>query len=236
MRTSWPGALRLQRWGGAVIAVAVVGAGCRSPRRAARRRWRRSSGSLRIAKPQAVEWSVSPDPPARTAPGRKCRNMVGGMLGKTVDVALDEADRPAARSRRRAGKLAGFAAHLPRARSDAPTIVVTGAHAIEMTGRGPRPAANHLRRSREEGRTVVPASVEGLEGRGANAAGDPHAVRQLVPRRPPALSRTSYRARRRHPRTMRTASCSSRVLRSGRTSPPDWTWDHSSKSHSNSPA
>jgi hypothetical protein len=87
-------------------------------------------GSLRLAKPQAV--SVGIPGPAGSNGARQMQNMVGGMLGKNVDVALDEADRPAATAEA-AGKLAGFAAHLPRARGDAPTIVVTGAHAIEMT-------------------------------------------------------------------------------------------------------
>ena len=86
--------------------------------------------SLRIAKPQAVSAGV---PGATSTNGAlRLQNMIGGMLAKTVNVVVDEADRPVA-SAAAAGKEAGFVVHLPRARSDAPAMTLVGAHAIEMT-------------------------------------------------------------------------------------------------------
>jgi hypothetical protein len=86
--------------------------------------------SLRIAKPQVVSAGI---PGATAGNGaRPLQNVIGGMIAKTVNVVLDEADQPAANTAA-ATKAAGFPAQLPRARTDSPTITVIGAHTIEMT-------------------------------------------------------------------------------------------------------
>jgi hypothetical protein len=86
--------------------------------------------SLRIAKPQSV--TVSVPGPAGSNGARQLQNMIGGMIAPTVNVAQDEADQPAS-TIEEADKLAGFQAQLPRSRTDHPVIVVTGAHAIDMS-------------------------------------------------------------------------------------------------------
>jgi hypothetical protein len=85
--------------------------------------------SLRLAKPQTVSASVSPAPGAGGT--RPLQGVIGGMIAKSVSTPLDEADQPAA-SAAAAAKLAGFDVQLPRARTDAPTLSIIGAHAIEM--------------------------------------------------------------------------------------------------------
>ncbi len=87
--------------------------------------------SLRIAKPQAVTAGV---PGATGGNGaRPLQSMIGGMITKTVNVSLDEADEPAGQRRRRPRRRRDFPARLPRARTDSPAISVVGAHTIEMT-------------------------------------------------------------------------------------------------------
>ena len=85
---------------------------------------------LRIEKPKAVSAAV----PGATAPGggRPLQNMIGGMISNRVDVVLDESERPVANAAV-AEKSAGFVPHLPRARTDAATMAVIGAHTIDMT-------------------------------------------------------------------------------------------------------
>ncbi|MFI5233459.1 MAG: hypothetical protein ACHQSE_13200 [Gemmatimonadales bacterium] len=86
--------------------------------------------ALRIARPQAVSAAVpGAGAASRTRP---LQNMIGGMIANTVNVVLDEPDQPAANVAA-AAKATGFTPHLPRARTDAPTIVAIGAHTIDMT-------------------------------------------------------------------------------------------------------
>ena len=85
---------------------------------------------LRIERPKAVSAAV----PGSGAPGntRPLQNMIGGMIANTVNVALDEPEQAVANAVA-AQKAAGFAPHLPRARADAATMTVIGAHTIDMT-------------------------------------------------------------------------------------------------------
>ncbi len=86
--------------------------------------------SLRIQKPQPVNVNI----PSFSGPNanRQLQEMVGGMLAKQPKVSLDEKDQPAADAAA-ASKLAGFTARLPSTRKDAPTLIVTGAHAVDLT-------------------------------------------------------------------------------------------------------
>ena len=118
---------QMGRWWSAVVVVAVVGA--LSFTAAGRSAAGQFIASLRIAKPQAVTVNLPSSPGSNGA--RQLQNMVGGMIAKNVNVLLDEADQPVA-SVEAAAKLAGFPAQLPRARTDPPTMIVMGAHAIEM--------------------------------------------------------------------------------------------------------
>jgi hypothetical protein len=112
----------------AVVVVAVAGALLFSS--TARGVAQQFLASLRIARPRAVGASVpGAGGSSRT---RQLQNLIGGMLSRRVDVVLDEADRPAT-TIDAASKLAGFPAHLPRARSDRAEATVLGAHAIDMT-------------------------------------------------------------------------------------------------------
>ncbi len=177
--TDGPGAQRLERWAAAVIGVAIVGV--LSLTATGRGAVEAFFASLRIAKPQAV--NVGIPGPVGSNGARQLQNMVGGMLGKSVDVVLDEADRPAATAEA-AGKLAGFAAHLPRARSDAPTIVVTGAHAIEITADLAQLRATFAEAGKKD--VAVPASVEGAKV----AVRTPRAIRTQYGNCPAAVAST----------------------------------------------
>ena len=85
--------------------------------------------SLRIARPAAVTATI---PSAAGANGnRRLQDMIGGMLSDKMTVSLEESDQTAT-SARAASDAAGFSAHLPAARTDAPTFVVAGAHAITL--------------------------------------------------------------------------------------------------------
>jgi hypothetical protein len=86
-------------------------------------------GALRMAKPKAVGASLSAAPASSGA--RPFQGVIGGMLAKTVSVAVDEADQPMT-TLAAGAKLAGFDALVPRLRTDAPTASVIGAHTIEM--------------------------------------------------------------------------------------------------------
>jgi hypothetical protein len=126
--TRVPSVRRPERWGAAVVVVALAGALTFSV--TARGVADEFLASLRIAKPQAVNVTI---PGAAGSNGaRQLQNMVGGMVARNVNVLSDEADQPATGAAA-AAKLAGFTARLPRARTDPPTMAVTGAHAIEMT-------------------------------------------------------------------------------------------------------
>ena len=86
--------------------------------------------SLRIAKPQAV--TASAPAPAGSNGARQLQSMIGGMVAKTVNVALAEADQSVS-GVDAAGKLAGFAPQLVRAQSNPPAMMVLGAQSIDMT-------------------------------------------------------------------------------------------------------
>jgi hypothetical protein len=83
--------------------------------------------SLRIAKPKAVAPGVSA--PSATSAGQQIQALIGSMVGETTSVALNEPDKlvPSADS---ATRLVGFTVRLLRARSDAPSITVIGAHSM----------------------------------------------------------------------------------------------------------
>jgi hypothetical protein len=86
-------------------------------------------GALRIPKPQPVNVNVPAFAGANS--NRQLQNMVGAMLSAAVNVAVDEPDQPAA-TIEVAAKLAGFRPKLPHARTDPATLIVTGAHAIDL--------------------------------------------------------------------------------------------------------
>ena len=85
-------------------------------------------GSLRIAKPKAVTPGVVSAPSA-TNGGQQIQALIGSMVGETTSVALNEPDKPVP-SADSATRLAGFTARLLRARSDAPSITLIGAHSM----------------------------------------------------------------------------------------------------------
>lgn len=112
--------------------------------------------SLRIAKPKAVTPGVSS--PSATSAGQQIQALIGSMVGETTSVALIDPDKPVS-SADSATRLAGFTARLLRARSDAPSITVIGAHS--MNARVNR--AQLLTILAEAGRrnAQVPGSVDG---------------------------------------------------------------------------
>ena len=85
--------------------------------------------SLRIAKPKAVAPGISA--PSATNGGQQIQALIGSMVGETTSVALNEADKPVP-SADSASRLAGFTARLLGTRSDAPSITVIGAHAMNV--------------------------------------------------------------------------------------------------------
>jgi hypothetical protein len=117
------------RWIWPAIIVAVIAAASvfSAPGREMRHR---VFAAFRIAKPQTVNVNI----PSFSGPNanRQLQDMVGGMISPKVNVTLEENDQPAT-SADAASRLAGFAVQLPRARKDPPTLIVTGAHAIQMT-------------------------------------------------------------------------------------------------------
>ena len=86
--------------------------------------------ALRMPKPQRVNVNVPSF--AGAGANRQLQNMIGAILSGTVNDSLAEAGQPAA-SALQAAALAGFAAHLPRARSDRPALEVTGARTMDLT-------------------------------------------------------------------------------------------------------
>ena len=85
--------------------------------------------SLRIAKPKPVTPGVSA--PSATNGGQQIQALIGSMAGETTSVALNETDKPVP-SADSASRLAGFTARLLGTRSDAPSITVIGAHAMNV--------------------------------------------------------------------------------------------------------
>lgn len=112
----------------AVLAAALVAAGLSIP--AVRSLAQRSLASLRIEKVQAVNLDLSPFVDANANP--TLHQMVAQMISDKVDVTVNENDQPAA-DRQAAGQLAGFAVELPSARHDSPTLIVGGAHKVNLT-------------------------------------------------------------------------------------------------------
>jgi hypothetical protein len=112
--------------------------------------------SLRIAKPKAVTPGVSA-PPATNA-GQQIQTLIGSMVGDTTGVAQIDPDKWVS-SADSATRLAGFTARLLRARTDAPSITVIGAHSMNAKVN----RAQLLTIIAEAGRrdAQVPGSVDG---------------------------------------------------------------------------
>lgn len=85
-------------------------------------------GALRIAKPASVNVNI-PSFSGASA-GRQLQDIVSGILAEKVNVTLEEPERSVA-GVAAASTLAGFAARLPHARTDAPTLSVIGGHSTE---------------------------------------------------------------------------------------------------------
>ena len=125
MAGSQEGVSRQTPWGVLAIGVAALLVVGTAPGRALAGRF---LASLRLGRPQSVSVALaSPGPNA----GRSLQNALGGMVGTDVGVSLDEPDQPVP-GVDSASRLAGFAARLPRARTDAPSLTVTGAHTVDM--------------------------------------------------------------------------------------------------------
>lgn len=84
--------------------------------------------ALRIAKPASVNVNI-PSFSGASA-NRQLQDILSGMVAEKVNITLDEQDRPAT-SATAASALAGFTARLPRARTDAPTLIVIGARSTD---------------------------------------------------------------------------------------------------------
>jgi hypothetical protein len=112
--------------------------------------------SLRIAKPKAVMPGVSV--PSATSAGRQIQELIGSMVGDTTSVALNEEDKPVP-SADSASRLAGFTARVLRMRSDAPSISVVGAHA--MNAKVNRAQLETILAEAGRRDAKVPASVDG---------------------------------------------------------------------------
>ncbi|MFI5399279.1 MAG: hypothetical protein ACHQ9S_27435 [Candidatus Binatia bacterium] len=137
--------------------------------------------SLRIAKPQPVSVNV----PSFSGPnaGRQLQDAIGPMIADTVAVDLDEQDQPVANVES-ASRLAGFVAHLPRTRREAPMLVVMGARATAMTVR-----TDQLRTIlREAGQPTAKLSPA-LEGGGVTIR-TPRAIRAQYGHCPPPVANT----------------------------------------------
>jgi hypothetical protein len=120
-----------KRWqpylvGAAVIAVAAVGLSLPAGRSIVGRFFR----SLRMQKVQAVNVDLSSftDPNANPA----LHQMVAQMISDKVVVTVNEQDQPASDGAT-AAQQAGFPVQLLGSRKDAPKLVVSGAHAINLT-------------------------------------------------------------------------------------------------------
>src|SRR5258706_8013724 len=111
---------------GAVVVVVVVGLSLPAGRALVGRFFR----SLRMQKVQSVNVDLSSftDPNANPA----LHQMVAQMISDKVVVSVNEKDQPAP-DVAAASQLAGFRAQLLSARKDAPKLVVTGEHAMNLS-------------------------------------------------------------------------------------------------------
>jgi hypothetical protein len=137
--------------------------------------------SLRLAKPKPVTVAV----PGFSGPTatRRLQEAVGGMVADTVSVVVDEKDQAAPNSAA-ASRLAGFEVQLPRLRTDSPTFIVVGAHAVTMTV----DRSQLLKVLSEAGRSsiAVPAAVDG----GRVTMRTPRAIRVQYGRCPVPVANT----------------------------------------------
>src|SRR5258708_6594230 len=120
-----------KRWrpylaGAAVIAVAAVGLSLPAGQTLVGRIFK----SLRVQKVQAVNVDLSSftDPNANPA----LHQMVAQMISDKVVVTVNEEDQPASDASA-ATQLAGFPVQLLGSRKDAPKLVVSGAHGVNLT-------------------------------------------------------------------------------------------------------
>lgn len=145
--------LRGSRWTTIVVFAVVLLLALTAPGRGV---WRDFLASLRIAKPQPV--SVNVPGFSGPAPTRRLQDAIEGMIADTTSVILDEKDQ-AVSSPAAASQLAGFTVQLPRTRSDQPTFIVVGAHAVAANVN----RAQLLTIFREAGKSsvLVPAPVNG---------------------------------------------------------------------------
>jgi hypothetical protein len=146
-----------KRWrpylaGAAVIAVAAVGLNLPAGRTLVGRFFR----SLRMQKVQAVNVDLSSftDPNANPA----LHQMVAQMISDKVVVTVNEQDQPATDGAA-AAQLAGFPIQLLGSRKDPPKLVVSGAHAINLTVDRARLQA--IFNEAGHGELAVPQSLEG---------------------------------------------------------------------------
>jgi hypothetical protein len=124
MTTSAPSKKRI--WLALVVLVVVAGSlGIPAIRNIALK----SLGSLRMQKVQAVNANFSPFVDANANPS--LHQMVTQMISDKVQVEVNEEDSPVTNVAS-ASQMAGFAARLLSSRKDAPTIVVGGAHKIDV--------------------------------------------------------------------------------------------------------
>jgi hypothetical protein len=146
-----------KRWrpylaGAAVIAVVVVGLSLPAGQTLVGRVFK----SLRMQKVQAVNVDLSSftDPNANPA----LHQMVAQMISDKVVVTVNEQDQPASDASA-ATQLAGFPVQLLSSRKDAPKLVVSGAHAVNLTVDRARLQAIFSEAGHPE--LVVPQSLEG---------------------------------------------------------------------------
>ncbi len=146
-----------KRWrpilaGAVIIAVAAVGLSLPAGRMLVGRFFR----SLRMQKVQAVNVDLSSftDPNANPA----LHQMVAQMISDKVVVTVNEQDQPASDASA-ATQLAGFPVKLLGSRRDPPKMVVSGAHAINLTVDRSRLQAIFTEAGHPD--LVVPQSLEG---------------------------------------------------------------------------
>jgi hypothetical protein len=90
----------------------------------------RFMSSLRIAKAAAAKPNALPSFSGPN-PNRQLLEAISGMIATKASSTNDEPDQTAGTADS-AGKLAGFAAQLPRARTDHATLIVLGAHTTQL--------------------------------------------------------------------------------------------------------
>src|SRR6266481_3867755 len=137
---------------GAVVVVVVVGLSLPAGRALVGRFFR----SLRMQKVQAVNVDLSSftDPNANPA----LHQMVAQMISDKVVVTVNEQDQPASDASA-ATQLAGFPVKLLGSRKDPPKLVVSGAHAINLTVDRSRLQAIFTEAGHPD--LVVPQSLDG---------------------------------------------------------------------------